>query len=216
MAVWIQAVSRVVAPGSPGQRGQLGRSGRQCPGVIHRRIIHHQVDLGPRDALGPGRIGQGRTQQGPDTGFWHEAKHDPITHGEFRHPGHIQGWLAAQHGLPEGGRGTLIADVKDDMHRADHLNDDSGASLDRAAAGLPGTTPGSPPGAPATQSRLTMTVRHWPRHAPETAAHQRPLGIPTEAILAGKRDVEAAGKENTMTIICAITRDKGQHRKDAS
>ena len=111
---------------------------------------------------------------------------------------------------------ALIADAKDDMHRADHLNDDSGASLHRAAAGLPGTTPGSPPGAPATQSRLTMTVRHWPRHAPETAAHQRPLGIPTEAILAGKRDVEAVGKENTMTIICGITRDKGQHRKDAS
>lgn len=61
-----------------------------------------------------------------------------------------------------------------------------------------------------------LTVRRWPRHAPETAGHQRPLGIPTEAILAGKRDVEAVGKENAMTIICGITRDKGQHGKDAS
>ena len=43
-----------------------------------------------------------------------------------------------------------------------------------------------------------------------------PLGIPTGAILAGKRDAEAMGKENAMAVICGITRDKGQHRKDSS
>lgn len=34
-----------------------------------------------------------------------------------------------------------------------------------------------------------------------------PLGIPTEAILAGKRDAEAMGKENAMIVIFGITRD---------
>ena len=43
-----------------------------------------------------------------------------------------------------------------------------------------------------------------------------PLGIPTEAILAGQRDAEAMGKENAMTVISGITRDKRQHRKDSS
>jgi hypothetical protein len=43
-----------------------------------------------------------------------------------------------------------------------------------------------------------------------------PLGISTGAILAGKRDAEAMGKENAVTVICGITRDKGQHRKESS
>ncbi len=128
MAIGIQAVSRTVSPGPPGQPGHLGRSGRQRPGMISSRIIHDQVDLGPRDTLSAGRIGARRAQQRPDTGFWHEAQHNPVSYGEFRHPGHIQGWLAVQHSLPECRRSTLITDVKDDMHRADHANDDSAAS----------------------------------------------------------------------------------------
>ena len=43
--------------------------------------------------------------------------------------------------------------------------------------------------------------------------HQRPA---REAILAGDRDAEAMGKENAMAVICGITRDKRQHRKDSS
>ena len=43
--------------------------------------------------------------------------------------------------------------------------------------------------------------------------HQRPS---REAILAGDRDAEGMGKENAMAVICGITGDKGQHRKDSS
>jgi hypothetical protein len=42
-----------------------------------------------------------------------------------------------------------------------------------------------------------------------------PLGTPTEAIPAVDRDAEATGKENAMTVISGITRDKVQHRKDS-
>jgi hypothetical protein len=53
--------------------------------------------------------------------------------------------------------------------------------------------------------------RRWLRQVPSD-----PPGIPTEAILAGKRDAEVMGKENAMTAICGITQDQRQHRKDSS
>ena len=43
--------------------------------------------------------------------------------------------------------------------------------------------------------------------------HQRPS---REAILAGDRDAEARSKENAMAVICGITRDTRQHKKDSS
>jgi hypothetical protein len=56
MAVWIEAVGCVVAPGPPGQRGQLGRAGRLCPGVVNGGVLHDKVELGAWDTVGGSRI----------------------------------------------------------------------------------------------------------------------------------------------------------------
>jgi hypothetical protein len=41
-----------------------------------------------------------------------------------RHPGHVKSRRAVKDGMPEGRRGHLVADIEDQMHRADHLTDD--------------------------------------------------------------------------------------------
>jgi len=41
-------------------------------------------------------------------------------------------------------------------------------------------------------------------------------GFRRGAIPAAEGDAAAMGKENAITVICGITRDLGQHRKDAS
>jgi hypothetical protein len=58
MTVWIKAVGHVVPPGPPGQGGQFGRTGRQGSGMAGGRVVGHQVDLGPRDAMGTGWVRQ--------------------------------------------------------------------------------------------------------------------------------------------------------------
>jgi hypothetical protein len=81
--------------------------------------------LGTRDAVGGSRIRQRRPEQGPDPGLRHQAEHHLRPQGEFRHPGYVKSRRAVQDSLPEGCRGRLVADIEDQVHRADHVTDDN-------------------------------------------------------------------------------------------
>ena len=79
-----------------------------------------------------------------------------------------------------------------------------------AATGYDNTVVGVHP-RPLTARRGRSARRRWLRQG-----HQRPTRDSHGAILAGKRDAEAKGYENSMAVISGITRDKRRHRKDSS
>jgi hypothetical protein len=78
--------------------------------------------------------------------------HDLRSQGEFRHPGHIKSRRAVKDNLPEGRRSGLVANVENEVRRADHpiddIRDNSAAVRHRGTSGrrpirlLPSTAAG--------------------------------------------------------------------------
>jgi len=97
------------------------------PGVVSRRVVHDQVKLSTRDAVaeaGSGNSGPSRVLI-PASGIKPSTTCVPSTNSVI--PGTSRAGGAVQDNLPEGRRNSLVANVENEVRRADHPIDSNRA-----------------------------------------------------------------------------------------